>query len=158
YADENEDVALLDPLVVAGIGELEGKDAEVDEVLPVDAGEVLGDDASQPEEAWGDRRVLPARALAVVLAADDEVAAGVADFEGPLGERLVDGIEHELGHLGDVAPEREHPLTGRHDLVGRHVVADLQQYGALDAFGQRLEVGQGRDVRALDQLHTLAGL
>src|SRR5205807_8959994 len=42
-AVEHEHVALLHVVVVGWVDELEGEDAEVDEVLPVDAGEVLGD-------------------------------------------------------------------------------------------------------------------
>ena len=142
--------------VVGRVGELEGQDPEVDEVLPVDAGEVLGDHGAQTEEARGDRRVLAARSLTVVLPADDDVASGVAHVQCSLRERLDDGVEHELGHLRDVAPEGQHPLAGGHDLVGRHVVADLQQDRPLDAVGQRLEVGQRLDVRPLYQLHALS--
>ena len=157
-AVEHEHIALVHAVVVAGVRELEREDAEVHEVLPVDAGEVLGDHGLESKEARRDGRVLPARALAVVLAADDDVAAGVAHVEGALRERLVDGVEHELGHLGDVAPEGQRPLAGGHDLVGRHIVAHLQKHRSLDAFGQRFEVREGPDVGTLDQLDAIARL
>ena len=121
----------------------------------MDAGEVLGDHGPQAQIAGGDGGVLPARSLPVVLAADDEVAARVSNLGGASGIGLVDDVEGELRHLGDVAPEGQDARAGRHDLVGRDVVADLEQDRALDAVGQRLEVGQGRDVRALDELDVV---
>ena len=57
------------------VDERERQHTEVDEVLRVDAGEALGDHGAQAEVARRDRGVLAARALAVVVAADDDVAA-----------------------------------------------------------------------------------
>lgn len=54
-------VALVDCVVVAGILELEGQHSVVGEVLPVDAGEGLGDDSPQTEVTWRDRRMLRRR-------------------------------------------------------------------------------------------------
>src|ERR1700720_3786992 len=52
---------LVDRVVVAGILELEGQHSVVGEVLPVDAGEGLGDDSPQTEVTWRDRRMLRRR-------------------------------------------------------------------------------------------------
>src|SRR5205807_9503539 len=95
----------------------------------------------RPEVARGDGRMLAARPLAGVLPPDDEVAAGVPGLDGACGIGLVDDVEGELGHLGDVAAEGKDARTGRHDLVGRDVVAHLEQHRPLDAIGQGSKSG-----------------
>jgi hypothetical protein len=55
---EVQDVVLIDRVVVTGIGEFERQDSVVGEILPVDAGEGLGDDNAQPEVTGRDRGVL----------------------------------------------------------------------------------------------------
>ena len=101
-----EDVAGADAVVVVGVAELEGDDAEVGEVLPVDAGERLGDDDAQSEVARGDGGVFAGGALPVVVAADDDVAAGVALVAGALRVGVVDAGEGEVGEGGDVGAQR----------------------------------------------------
>ena len=81
-AGERERVALVDRVVVGLVGELQGEDPEVGEVLPVDAREGLGDHHPQAEVARADRGVLAGAALAVVVAADDRVAGLVLDLLG----------------------------------------------------------------------------
>jgi hypothetical protein len=78
HAGDAEHVVPVDPIVVGGIREGQRQDAEVDQVLPVDPREALGDHHAQGEIARRQRGVLAARALAVVLAADQRVAALVA--------------------------------------------------------------------------------
>ncbi len=87
-------VALVDRVVVAGILELEGQRSVVGEVLPVDAGEGLGDESPQPEVTWRDRRMLARRTLTVVLATDDDVT-GSLGLLCPLRIGLVDLGEAE---------------------------------------------------------------
>lgn len=71
---KTQDVVRIDAIVVIRTRELEGEDSEVDEVLPVDARKTLGDDGPQAEVPGNDCRVLAARTLTVVSAADDHVS------------------------------------------------------------------------------------
>src|SRR6266516_4675835 len=77
-AVEPYDVTLADALVVVGVVELQREDPEVGQVLPVNAGEGLGDDHLQAQITRGDHGVLTRGALAVVLPGDDDVRAGQA--------------------------------------------------------------------------------
>ena len=62
-------------VVVRRVGELQRQDAEVDQVLAVDAGEGLRDHRLDAQIHRRKRGVLARGALAVVLAAEDEPAA-----------------------------------------------------------------------------------
>ena len=75
HAGEPDHVALRDPVVVGRVGEGQRQDAEIGQVLPVDAGEAPGQHHAQAEVARRERGVLAARALPVVVAGDDGVAA-----------------------------------------------------------------------------------
>ena len=152
---ERQDRALVDLRALALVGELEREDPEVGQVLPVDAGEGLGDHDAQAEVARADRGVLAGRALAVVGAADDGVPGRVLDL---LGVRRVVGVdpdEGELRQLRDVRAVRQRLRTGRGDVVGGDVVADREQHRHLEGVGERVELRQPGDVRALDQLLVL---
>ena len=86
------------------------------------------------------------------MAADHDVAAGWGELRGPAWVIGVDRGEGELGELGDVRAQRQRPGTGRGDLVGGHVIADLEQHRCLDSLSQLREGGQRGDVGPLDQL------
>jgi hypothetical protein len=116
----------------------------------VDAGEGLGDHSVQTQEAERDRGVFPGGALTVVVAADHEVAAAVGELRGPARVIGVDGDEGELGEFGDVRAVRQRPGTGWGDLIGGHVVADLEQYWRLDPRWQLWELRQRGDVGPFD--------
>src|SRR5207244_2058232 len=68
-------LALLGARVVALVGEGERHDAVRDQVRPVDACEAPRDDAADAEVERREGRLLAARALAVVVAADDDPSA-----------------------------------------------------------------------------------
>src|SRR5699024_1238520 len=72
---EGEHIPLGQVLIARVIGELEGEDTEVREVLPMDPRQGLRHDHSQPEVAGSDDRVLTRRTLPVVLTADDGMTA-----------------------------------------------------------------------------------
>ena len=55
---DTQRVVLIDGVVVVGVVELERQNAEVGQVLPVDAGERFGDDDPQAEVTRRDRGVL----------------------------------------------------------------------------------------------------
>ncbi len=114
-------ISSLDTVVVCRVGEGERQDPEVDEVLPMDPREGLRDHHPQAEVARGERCVLAARALTVVVGPDHRVAAALARPGRPLRIGLVDRLEHELADLGDVAAKRQGPPARRHDLVGGDV-------------------------------------
>lgn len=57
---EAQGVGCLDPIVVRGILEGQGQHAEIDQVFPMDAGEALGQNHSQPKVTRGEGRMLAA--------------------------------------------------------------------------------------------------
>src|SRR5215218_9845347 len=65
-------IARLGRIVVGLVGENEREDALGDEVAAVDPGEAPGYDGPDAEVEWGQRGVLPARALPVVVPAHDK--------------------------------------------------------------------------------------
>src|SRR5690606_24091348 len=96
---DDDDLAGVDGLVAE-----ERQDAVVDEVGAVDPGEAAGDDQAEAEIARRQRRVLAARALAVVVAGHDGVRlAGVAERGRALRIARIEEAEGEGGDLRDVA-------------------------------------------------------
>ena len=69
---------------------------------------------------------------------------------------LIDPREYKFADRGDVAAVGQHPLAGGHDLIGRDVVAELQEHRPLDRIGEWIEPRQRRDVRSLLELDLLA--
>ena len=90
----------VDSLMVGGLAEQERQDPKVDQVLGVDPGIGRGDHRPQAEERGNERPVLTGGSLAVVLAADDEVARVLAQLERALVGLLVDLAEVVLGEGG----------------------------------------------------------
>ena len=144
----------LDPVVVGRVGERERQHAEVDEVLRVDAGEPLRDHRVQPEVARRDRGVLAARALAVVRRRRPRRARrrrGSAIARGrdtcrrsaQNANRLIAGMLLRSGSTA--AP------AGRISSV-ETLSPTFSSTGPAIVVGQRLEVRERRDVRALDEL------
>jgi hypothetical protein len=112
-AVEAQPVARLDAIVIGGVVEFQRQDAEVGEVLPVDAGIGLGEDGAQAEIPQGDRGVFTGGALAPVLAGDDQVTSVVAEVGGAAGVVGVEPGESELGEFGDVGAVRQGLGAGR---------------------------------------------
>jgi len=69
---DSDSAVFLDGVVIRGIRESQRKDSEVDEVRLVDPRERPRDNDPHAEVARDECGVLPARPLAVVLAADDD--------------------------------------------------------------------------------------
>jgi hypothetical protein len=69
-----QDMFWRDLLPVIRIGKGQGKDAEVDQVLPVNAGKALRDDGFDAEIARANGGMLAALSLAVIAPADEERA------------------------------------------------------------------------------------
>ena len=99
-------LALERAVVIGSVGEGQRQDAEIDQILPVDAGETASDGDAQVEMARRECRVLAARSLAVIVAADDDMPACVATGERALGVAGVELLVDILAEGGDVAPER----------------------------------------------------
>jgi hypothetical protein len=78
-----QDIPWHDPVPVVRISKGQGKDAEVDRILPVPAREALGEDGFDPEIPRTNGRVLAARPLAIIAAGDDE-RAGLLVLHGSL--------------------------------------------------------------------------
>src|SRR5947208_3078256 len=93
--------------------------------------------------------MLPRRALAVVIARDDEAAPR---FLRAFRERRVDVFEHVLRDRGDVRPQGEELRPRGHDVVRRDVVAEADQHLALDRVFWRRGDRKWRDVRPADDL------
>src|SRR5712691_3150341 len=122
-------LALRRVLVVGLLDEREGRDSLRDQVRAVDAREALRDDRTDAEVERRERSLLAARALAVVVTADDDPAAQLRRARGELG---VEAAEHVLRAGGDVRPDREpESAVGRH-VAGRDVVRDDDQDAPLD--------------------------
>jgi hypothetical protein len=88
---ELDDITDLQAIEIRRVGEGEREYAEVDQVLPVDPGETLGQYGLEAEVARSQRRVLATRSLAVVGPGDD----GMARTRGPaltcaFGIRVID--------------------------------------------------------------------
>ncbi len=64
----------------------------------------------------------------------------LAHLAGPLGIALVDHVEGELADLRDVAPVGQDARACRQDLVGREVVAHLEDDRERELVRQRVEV------------------
>ena len=110
------------------------------------------------EEHRADRRVFAARSLSVAVAPDDDTRlAGVTYGGGTLGERrfagLIETLEHNFRIDRDVAAVLEVD-SGGHDVIGRDLVADLDDHNAVEFVRQRL-VDRRRADGAL--AHDLAG-
>ena len=113
-------------LVVVGLVlEEEGHDPLRDQVAPVDAREALRNDGAHAQLRGGQRRVLAARALAVVVAGDDEASAPLLR---PARELRVSELERELGDRGHVRAERHHGRAVRREIAGRDVVRRDDQH------------------------------
>ena len=70
-ADEAQPIVLADAVVVRGILEGQGHEPLLLEIRLVDPREAPGDDGGAAEQPGGQRRVLAARALTVVVIAHD---------------------------------------------------------------------------------------
>ena len=92
------------------------------------------------------------RALAVVAAADDD---SLASLLAVLGKVLVALLEAEVRQERYVRAVGENLCACGHDVVCCDVVADLENDFCLYAFGQRVAVGDGLDVRTVDYLKIL---
>jgi hypothetical protein len=108
--------------VVGLVFEAEGQYAVIYEVCPVYTREAQSDDALDAQIQRGQRRVLAAGALAVVLSRDDEAAAV---FLRPRREPGVAGREAEFGQIRHVGAVGQEFRVRRHDVVRRDVVAQL---------------------------------
>ena len=131
---EAQVVALVGSLVVCAVLEDEREDAEVGEVLHVDAGEAQREDNAEAQVGGRERCVFAAGALPVVSTCHDGVLASpFAAAQGlrALRVRGVAALEAEPADGSEVTPEGEHADSGREDLVGRDVVTELEQDGTI---------------------------
>src|ERR671921_2341388 len=118
----------------------------------MDAGEAFRDDGVNAKVQRRESRVLAARALPVIVAADDKPAA---PLKGSVVELGVLAAEHVLSALGNVRPEAHPQSAVRSHVAGRDVVLDNDQDAALQSLGQRFTFGRGYDVRAAHDLDAL---
>src|ERR671921_914718 len=118
----------------------------------MDAGEAFRDDGVNAKVQRRESRVLAARALPVIVAADDKPAA---PLKGSAVELGVLTAEHVLRTLRDVRPEAHPQSAVRSHVAGRDVVLDNDQDAALQSLGQRFTLGRRYDVRAAHDLYAL---
>ena len=120
-----------------------------DQVAPVDPREALRDHGPDAELRRRERGVLAARALAVVVAGDDEASAPLLRAARELRVAV---LERELGdrrHVRAVGHDRR--AVGR-EVAGRDVVGRDDQHAQLERVGQLLLLGRRLDVRAARDL------
>src|ERR671916_2105191 len=118
----------------------------------MDAGEAFRDDGTDAKVQRRESRVFRARALPVIVAANDKPAA---PLKGSVVELGVLAAEHVLSALGNVRPEAHPQSAVRSHVAGRDVVLDHDQHAALQSLGQRFTLGRGYDVRAVHDLDAL---
>src|SRR3989442_6030968 len=94
-------------------------------------------------------------ALAVELPGHDDAPPGGL---GAGHELRVDILEAELRDGRDVRAEDQDARPRRGDVVGRDLVAELQQYGRLQRLGDGLAERDRLDVRAARDLALAVGL
>ena len=144
-------LSLLGTLVVGLVGERERRNALRDQVRAMNAREALGDDRPHAEVERCEGGLLSARALTVVVAADDDAAAPLL---GPCREVGIEAPEHEPRAGGDVRPDGESERSVGSHVAGRDVVSDDDQDATLDRLGNRGHERRRDDVATLDDLHT----
>src|SRR5687767_10170517 len=99
----------------------------------MDSREALRDDGSDAEVQGCKRRLLSARALAVVVAADDDAAAPLLGASRTVG---VEAPKEVAGAGGNVRPDGEtERAVGRH-VAGRHVIGHDDDDATLDRLGK----------------------
>jgi len=123
-----QDRSLLEAFQVARLDELQRQDAVVHEVLAMNTRNALGQHDTGAEIAHGQGGMLTARSLPVVAPADNRVTVSVA-LACAINVGFVDRFEGDRRHTGYAAIERQAGDAGRDDPIGRHVVAELEQYG-----------------------------
>src|SRR5438105_3222185 len=168
-AGDAHPVGLAEAVVVGGIRKRQRQDPLLLQVRLVDAREAPRDHRPAAEVPRRHRRVLAARALAVVLVADHHPAdAPRLVVTGDLGERHAPLARQQVESLARLAGERV-------DGAEEHVVADAVEMAAVqepaargrDVVGRRLAFGLDQDRQAekvlavpggklLEDLQTLA--
>src|SRR2546429_553388 len=131
-AVEAQPVTLFERVVGGPIVEREWHDPPVDQVRPVDPRERLGEHRAHAEVHRAGRGGLARGALAVELARDDDPAPCRLRASDEL---RVDVLEGELGDRRDVGAEDEHRGAGGGDVVGRYLIAQLQQHPSFERLG-----------------------
>src|SRR5574341_1089884 len=106
--------AFCNAVIVLRVLERKRENAEVAEIRLMDAGEALHDLGADPEIPGRQGRVLAARSLAVVLAANDDY---VAPRLAILRELRLDLGKDEVANRLDIGPEGKDPVSRRHDSV-----------------------------------------
>ncbi len=142
-------LAQLGLVVARRILEQQRNDPLRDQVPPVDPGEALCDHGANAELRRGQRGVLAARSLAVVVAGDDEPSAPL--LRAPR-ELRVSVLERELRDRGHVRAVRHHGRAVRGQVTGGDVVGRDDQDTELERVGQLLLLGRRLDVRAARDL------
>ena len=100
-----------------------------DEVAPVDAREAARDHRLTPRCSGASAACSRERALAVVVAADDDAAAPLARA---VVELRVEAAEHEARARRDVRPHGHADRAVRRHVAGGDVVADDDQHPRVD--------------------------
>ena len=150
-------LAELGLVVVGRVLEQERDDSLGDQVAPVDAREALRDHGAHAELGGRERGVLAARALAVVVAGDDEASAPLLRAARELRVAV---LERELGDRRDVRAVRHHRRAVGREVAGRDVVRRDDQHTQLERVGQLLLLGRRLDVRPardLDRRRLVGG-
>ncbi len=99
------DITLPKAIVIGPIHEDKRQNAEIHEVLPVNACHALGDDQLQAKKSRGQCGMLTTRTLPVIAPPNDGMPALSADRHGAIVVGRIDDVIREFCDLRDVAAE-----------------------------------------------------
>src|SRR4029077_17102827 len=102
-----EHVSRLQTPVLRPVGRTQRQDAEVDQVLPVDARETFGQNGPQSQIPRRQRSVLAARSLPIVRAANNGMASGIANLHGAVVIGLINDVEAIAADFGNITAKWE---------------------------------------------------
>ena len=123
---QNEDIAAIELIVLSRIHKLQWEDSKIYQILPMDPGKLSGKNDTKSKVTGRQRGMLAAGSLTVVATSHHGMSVGSIESLRSLPIGPVQHVEGEFGDLRDVAAERQGSGSGRHDLIGRNIIAYLQ--------------------------------
>ena len=122
YIGKRDLVPLIEQVHIGRIFENQRQYAEIDQIGLVNAGKTFDYLGANPEITGRNGGMFTGRTLPVVFAADDDTVSCRLGACRKFGIQL---FEDMLADGRNVAAQWQHLVAGRHDMVGRNVVAQL---------------------------------
>lgn len=143
----------MNPIIILRVFKNQGQDAEIDEIRLVNASKAFSQfnpDTQIPRRQGG---MLPAGALAIVIAPDH---CAFAALFGSGNKSGVYGLIDESTDSRDITPERQNLTTRGHDVICGDVIANFQEYLALPGLRNGGKLWERLDIGSPDDLTGLA--